>query len=716
MDATRIDTDERRNMEKMNPLLDEESCGTNVYDTRMAQVQHTTKRAWAVTALVVIFLVALGNMISETGLCNASVLPTSAQSPGHTLAKYAVAAAAPLLRVFQVYPPVLTPSAGGAVLTDGSASQASGGTSGCVVTQMLMEYSFGNSYGQPFVGPYVPPSCSFNRVTFNFTVTSAGRQFDRLAVAYFGDTELWRTSTAEPTKDGIIWTYVKDMTSYLSLFKEKQTLIFDLGNIINDIYTGPFNTTLQATFFTADDTVQPADKIVPISARLGSKKMPSAWQYPTNASNRVTLPRNIQRAVFSVSATGQSAEEFWYSNVLSSDVNTFGPDAGLLPYSPFRETQIYIDDKLAGVAWPFPIIFTGGIVPGLWRPIVGIDAYDLREDEIDITPWLPLLCDGAPHRFEIRVAGISDDGNHHGQLTDTVGTYWVLTGKIFLWLDNAHPNAITTGTPPRLSVPAPSISLASVTGKTIKGVNQTLTYDVNVTRNLAITSTIRTAAGSRPAAWIQHLTYSNHGVFSAFGTTQYTKQTSSGFDTAIPGPYARHFTYPITVNTSYIQSATTSDITIDAVLSRGQDIQVLGVPVFPTGLQSFAAAQGKTSPSFQGSELRTSQNGSAHYQSTNNNAASSSYGSTEQNMIFAGIRTDNVESAAANGQFPSIQGSGELYRRHVLAVNGSVVSDNESFLGRPFGGMRSSSVTSEVSGEFAGGDGVRDLIGHGPPS
>jgi hypothetical protein len=52
--------------------------------------------------------------------------------------------------------------------------------------------------------------------------------------------------------------------------------------------------------------------------------------------------------------------------------------------------QLLIDGQLAGLSWPFPVVFTGGIVPGFWRPVVGIDAFDLREDVIDITPWLPV--------------------------------------------------------------------------------------------------------------------------------------------------------------------------------------------------------------------------------------------------------------------------------------------------------------------------------------
>lgn len=669
---------------------------------------------WIITGLVLLLLVAAVDLTSSLGVCSGLKSLSASGDAVHTLSKYAVAASAavPLLKDFQVYPPVLTPSSSGAILTDGTSSQPASGTLGCVVTKTLMSYSFGNSYGTPFVGPYTPPACSFNRVTWNFTVTSSGRQFDRLALAYFGDTELWRTSTAEPTTNGIVWTYVKDMSNFLSLFKEEQTLIFDLGNLINDIYTGPFNTTLQATFFTADNTITPADKIVPISARMGAQGKSSAWSYPTNASNSVTLPRNIQRAVFSVSATGQSAEEFWYSNVLSSEVNTFGPDAGLLPYSPFRETQVYIDGTLAGVAWPFPIIFTGGIVPGLWRPIVGIDAFDLREDEIDITPWLPVLCDGKPHTFEIRVTGISDNGHNKGVLANTVGSYWILTGKIFLWLDNAHPNAVTTGTKPKFYAPPPTINLASSVGKASDGTNQTLSYTVKVTRQLAISSNVTTTAGTKTASWAQSLTYSNHGAFTNSGNTQYTQQNTSGFDIASAGPYARHVAYPITVNTTYAATDSNGDITLDAVLSRGQDIQIIGVPVFPTGLQSFAATQGNSPSTFQGSALHTVQNGSAHYASLNGNKASVSYGATEQEMTFAGLRAD--KSTIAAGKFPAVQGSGELYQRHVLAVNASVVSDEETLRGRPFGGVASQAVQVTGTESFAGGKGVRELLGRGP--
>jgi len=136
---------------------------------------------------------------------------------------------ASLLECLQVGPPILS-SAGGC-------------------QQNLMSHVFASSYGQPFIGQYNSAPCDFNRITINFTVTSAGRQFDRLALMYLGDVEVFRTSTAEPTKTGITWTYIKDMTTHVSLFKTSQKIIFDLGNIVDDTYTGLWNTTLTANFF-----------------------------------------------------------------------------------------------------------------------------------------------------------------------------------------------------------------------------------------------------------------------------------------------------------------------------------------------------------------------------------------------------------------------------------------------------------------------------------
>ncbi len=76
--------------------------------------------------------------------------PTSSASPSSTA----------VLEVFQVYQPVLTPEGPTAetISSDGSLNtttiEPTGNADSC--TKLLMEYSFGFSYGRPFVGKFVP--------------------------------------------------------------------------------------------------------------------------------------------------------------------------------------------------------------------------------------------------------------------------------------------------------------------------------------------------------------------------------------------------------------------------------------------------------------------------------------------------------------------------------------------------------------------------------
>ncbi|KAI9776462.1 MAG: hypothetical protein M1839_009573 [Geoglossum umbratile] len=615
-------------------------------------------------------------------------------------------AAHPFLEVFQVYQPVFAPSHGPSDGSRETAGATSSDKSGCIHTSVLMDHVFAFSYGRPFVGDYEPPSCEFNQVSFNLTVTSRGRQFDRLGLMYLGDTEVFRTSTAEPTWDGIKWTYIKDMSSYLALLKTSQKVIFDLGNLVDDTYTAPFNATLTATFFTIENTVTPADVILPISARLSSENKPSAFSIPSeNASTTYVFPRNVRRAVATLSSCGQADEEFWFGNVLSSDASAFpSSNAPLFGYSPFREVQLYIDGNLAGVEWPFPIVFTGGVVPGLWRPIVGIDAFDLREHEIDITPWLPLLCDGATdgHTFEIRVAGIDDDGRGHGTLSKTVANYWVVTGKIFLWLD--APGSVTRGSLPAVVNTNPLLELSSSVELNPANANESLTYSVNATRELSISSIVVTSKGLLVASWIQSLAYSNSGRFTAKGNIQLTKQNTKGLDASANG-YSRAYGYPIWVNTSYSFESVSGNFTIDAGISRGLDLEIWGNPVFPTGLHSFASPL-TTTPhprALTGSALHTTQNGSAHYEAAPALRLALGHGTTEQDFTFIDLH--------------SFTGAGyELYHRHVLATNGTVVKDNETLAGEVITdySLPTSFAGDGSRGDVYAGESVWSILGRGP--
>ncbi|KAL8993237.1 MAG: hypothetical protein Q9188_007379, partial [Gyalolechia gomerana] len=383
------------------------------------------------------------------------------------------------------------------------------------------------------------------------------------------------------------------MNQYNTLWRTPQKIIFDLGNLIDSTYTGSFNTTLTATFSTIPTLELAADQILPISARRSGENGASAFSVPTdNASVAYQIPQNAERAVVSLSACGQATEEFWYTNVFNTEINTFEEEIGTLyGYSPFREVQLLIDGQLAGVSWPFPIIFTGGIVPGFWRPIAGIDAFDLREHEIDVTPWLPVLCDGASHTFEIRVAGINDDGRDTASLSDAVGNSWIVTGKIFLFL--GPEGSTTSGTTPKIDVSPPKLQISSEVTTNSTGANETLTYNTSASRSISITSEVKTSNGSIfPASWTQELTYTNLNILSAQGFTQYTKQTTTGADRSSRG-YENTYSYPLIVNSTFTTS--NNNIGITASLSRGLDFSLNGPSVFPSGVQSF---NGTTSPAF----------------------------------------------------------------------------------------------------------------------
>lgn len=499
----------------------------------------------------------------------------------------------------------------------------------------------------------------------NFTVLVKGRQYDRTGVMYLGDTEVWRTSTAEPTPYGIRWVWQKDMTPFLSLWRQPQTIIFDLENIVNDVYTGLLNTTLTATFFKAASSSQaPADLIIPISERTGATGEPSQFTVPEqDATNTVTLPRNVNRAVFTVDVKGQGNEEFWWSNVPQSAVNTFEAGYGTYPgYSPWREVQVLIDGQLAGVSWPYPVIYTGGVVPHLHRPIVGIEAFDLREQEIDVTPWLPLLCDGNEHTFTIQIVGLDDDGATSATLSSTTDSSWYVTGKVFLWLDE-DADSITTGTLGNASAssapPPPSIAFSQTVTQNATGGNETLEYDITVSRSFSMSSEVRTQHGQGTATWSQTLHYTNTGSVYAHGYGNLNAFAITGSAEA-SGPglsYSTSYRYPLFCN-STAEYAPAGNLTLWAALDQGLDLEVRGSAVFPTGLEAFAAGAG-----FAGSSLSTWRNSSADYYRPADNSYSVGLGKTHQVFSFGGL--------AGEGD----GGVTELYSRDVSAYNDTIVVD-----------------------------------------
>ena len=472
---------------------------------------------------------------------------------------------------------------------------------------------------------------------------------------------------------------------------------------------------MTAIFYNTDvvaEQAPPSDLIIPISARHGAYNAISRFSLPAdNATNTISLPRNIRRAVFSVSANGQANEEFWWSNVLQSDVDTFNATAGELPgLSPFREVQVLIDGQLAGVEWPFPVIFTGGVVPSLHRPIVGIHAFDLREHEIDISPFLPLLCDGAQHTFTFRVAGLNDTGDSRSAaLTESVNESWYVTGKLFLWLDD-DPSSVTTGDAPTIHQPPPAIEVTRIVRTDKNGTNETLTYTTSVRRMLEVSSlNLKTQHSSTSGAtWIQSLTYTNEGAVTDYGFTQLNDLRIAGNDMAfaaaanhdhtitdnaaandddsnnnlftIPAPtdpaahahYRTAYTYTLFSNSTY-NVTPTGNLSIGAFLKQGKDVSVAGASVFPSGLEAFGKGR-----RLRGAVARvqTTKEGTAEFRQTGDGKESTGWGDARQVLSFG------------------VEGGAELYFRRVGAVNGTVVEDLRRLEGRVL-----QEVKAEVDGD-----------------
>ncbi|GAB0133299.1 hypothetical protein EsDP_00001711 [Epichloe bromicola] len=543
----------------------------------------------------------------------------------------------------------------------------------CVVT--LMEHVFANSYGQPFVANYVPPvstSCSlassFNRVAVNLTVVSEGRQFDRLATMWLNDIEVWRTSTAEPKPHpGIAWTYWKDMTNYIALWKQPQQLIFDLGNAVDDKYTGSFNATLTATFFREKanqpgDTgplATPADEILAVSAGRAKSNAGSAWTYPDEkASASVSLPRNIKRAVLSIAATGQSDEEFWWSNVPEESKDTFNGTT-LLGKGSFREVRLFIDGKIAGLSWPFPVLFTGGISPPLHRPMAGTQAFDLREQEIDITPWLGILCDGTPHDFSMEVVGADDA---------VVNRYWLLSGKIFVWLVDEKPGHVTRGPAPSIFVNKPSFKShdESVRDKYAR-------YDQTIGRNLEIKAKINAGSSEVDASWTQTFTMSNRGTVLDSGNVQNVTASYEGRDSATNNGtrvFCASYSYPILA--SFRQTAPDGNysLTLDANLTQSMDLKVTGKTVFPNGLEAFIPF---LKSKVNGASITTTKSGNAFFWQKDGGKTSGGFGSSRQHYVLASSEDDLPDKASSTGT--GTGGGRQLYWRDISVVNETTTHD-----------------------------------------
>ncbi len=445
----------------------------------------------------------------------------------------------------------------------------------CTVT--AMRHDFANSYGQPFVGTLTPPSaCAgpWSKVVLDWSGSVAGRQYDRLAGVWIGGAEVFRTSTPEPDPDGVSWHVDADLSRYVPLLRTAQPIVVDLGNIVNDTYTGTYHMTLTVTYYTADrhhPAAATADQVVPVSQ--GGTTSAGWWSLASgqSATQTVTFPRNLSAATLEVYARGGGCEEFWYTN--TPDAYNRAHPYGLCGGGPYREVRVEVDGRLAGVAQPFPAIYSGGIDPTMWRPIMSVDSLRTQAYSIDLTPFAGLLSDGQPHRITLLPpTGITD--------------VWTMDGSLFLNTD--HGTAHTGGALLSDTIePEPTLSSGWTTPS-----DGTDVVTTAASRDWAVSGYVNTSHGRVTTTVRQHMAYSNSDTITLSGFQQVVAQRDSGYTTvstatAGHGHHTRTagtratWSYPIDVSSYYQPSATgsgylvkgtadVSRITGDAVAAGGR--------------------------------------------------------------------------------------------------------------------------------------------------
>ncbi|THU91154.1 hypothetical protein K435DRAFT_841150 [Dendrothele bispora CBS 962.96] len=426
-------------------------------------------------------------------------------------------------------------------------------------TVLVLQRDFAFSFGSAEVVQLEPPTdCgpvgSWAAITLNFTASINGTQFDRLGIFTFQNVEIWRTSTFEPTRgDGVAWTYIKDVSQYTPLFSEPGTFILQLDNLIQTGLDGIYHTTLHATYYASSPShppVEKADLIIPISTLANDTGNDAS--VPPALSRNITLPNNTVQVYAELFASGNSLEEDWYFDVANEFVSEI-PAAVLesdatAGQGAFREVRLLIDGQVAGVAFPYPVIFTGGFVPSMWsitRPIAANGAIELPTYFLDVTPFVPILVDGNPHNFSIDV--VSAESNH------SINQNWFVSGLLQVIVDSSP--LPTTGNITVYEVdPFANASTSGVD----RGIGN---VDVNIeaTRFVHIESDIVSGSGQvTHVVWTQDLQYSNFQTYRQNATVQTLQQRSSGNMTSTHNGVmvvGDVFSYPFDANFTYLSPA-----------------------------------------------------------------------------------------------------------------------------------------------------------------
>ena len=441
----------------------------------------------------------------------------------------------------------------------------------CVVP-LFDDFTFIGFDAQPF--DYAPPAdCPgpWQKVvlSIDFDVT-AGRQFDRTAEIWLAGSNLYFGTTQEPRATvAPTWHIERDVTDYSPLFHAQQAGRVDLGNLVDDTYTGIIHGSASLMFYPAVSNVTDHPPRPDVVRRLSASESGGTVDLASSTDRLAAtfaLPTNIRRAFLDVIAEAQGGDEFWYLCV----PDDLADELFSCPGTGFREAQVTVDGILAGVAPIYPWIYTGGIDPGLWRPSPGIQTLSFEPYRVDLTPYAAWLSSGMPHEIAVSVFNAHD--------------HFSATANLLLYLDHGATEVTGSLTSNTLDLPSYETDNDIATGG--DATNGTVT--VTSSRDFEISGYVDTSDGRITTTVQQTIAFSNSQVFDIIGDATYrqtlTQSTSIDTTTTVnTGVYdhvlTEHRDWPLSVAYGFFVVADGSAAqvtTIDQGLNRSIDVGVDG--------------------------------------------------------------------------------------------------------------------------------------------
>ncbi|KAA8539548.1 hypothetical protein F0562_026240 [Nyssa sinensis] len=310
---------------------------------------------------------------------------------------------------------------------------------------------------------------------------------------WLGGAEILRTSTAtRPTKDGIFWKVRKDVKrAPLSGVAKSSVMMY--REAIDSVSKQTNSLNLYET---------PADLIIPISGTRNEGFWFRIQSVSDVHSMGIQIPRNTWKAVLEVYVSFHGNDEFWYSNPPDSylRMNNLTTERG---NGAYREVFVTIDGNFVGSVIPFPVIFTGGMNPLFWEPVVAIGAFNLPSYDFELTPFLGLLLNGKNHIFGLGV-------------TDSI-PFWLVDANLHLWLDREGSSAVEAKTV-ETHTPAGSIERLSIF-KQLDG-----SFKIITTRKSKFLGWVISSRGNLTTHFLHKFKFSSSIKFKNNGTLTMVKQ------------------------------------------------------------------------------------------------------------------------------------------------------------------------------------------------